>query len=161
MHFQDIRCGIAPTIAFVTLALLGVSSAHAKTVEASSLQYKNNGAYSAEFYVEYNREYEGETVTCQLYRKNSGMVETGKSTSIDIRRSDLEIEKGSRKACLTDSGTIPLKTEVWGRVKIEFGENQKCRKDTKIVVTRSGGEVKYRTGGTTYNNNRCKVSSWP
>jgi hypothetical protein len=52
--------------------------------------------------------------------------------------------------------------EVWAHIAISLGKTKNCRKDSKrLVYDPNGGTVTYKTGGTTLNNNRCRIQSTP
>jgi len=150
---------LAPNAAIAAPQAPALSSAH--HVEASKLRYHNNGSYTAYFHVEYKRDHDGKRVQCRLAPPKTDLIPVGGNKTIDLSGTGWFVRNGSDSACLTEQGHIPLETEVWGRVRIFGGEGQSCRKSTKVIYTRAGGTMKYRSGGTTYNNNRCKVSSWP
>jgi len=140
---------------------LTASPAEARQVAANSLLYKNNGTYSAYMVVEFKTVFEGEQVTCQVEPRANPLLESKEEATIDLTGTKWRSAKGGKEACLNDDLTIPEGTEVWGRIKILAGETHSCRKDTKVIYRADGGTMKYRSGGTTFNNNRCKVSSWP
>lgn len=65
---------------------------------------------------------------------------------------DLSIIKAS------DGSTIPDGAEVWMTAAIGTGETKSCRKDSKKYYKAGSSDVlKYRMGGQTYTNNRCKL----
>ena len=65
---------------------------------------------------------------------------------------DLSLIKAS------DGATIPDGAEVWLSAAIGTGETKSCRKDTKKYYNAGSTKIlKYRMGGQTYTNNRCKL----
>lgn len=125
------------------LAVAETALAEKTCYKVDSMRYQNNGAYNVEkFYVMYKDENGKKKSTVGLenkvYPSQTGLVHI-----------DVEID-------------LPDGTEVWGKIKIESGENEGCRKDgTKFYYYTKGGTVGYKSEGTTYNNNRCQLSSRP
>lgn len=135
------------------LASLG----HAGQVTANALKYSNDGAYAARFYIQYKLE---DGKACWVKPK-SMTAYVGPDSWIQYGLDDnMQIFLGPKR-CLDASGGIPNGIEVWGRVQIDLGSAQSCRKDKRVIYQSSGGLMSYKTKGTTFNNNRCRVSSWP
>lgn len=130
----------------------------AAEVEARALKYTNQGAYTAQFYIRYNLE---DGKECLVRPKGFRPLSQSQGESVTFQLTDTMQTYTGAKSCLTPSGDIPVGTEVWGRVVITYGNKESCRKQKKVIYKVSGGTVKYRTKGTTRNNNRCRVSSWP
>jgi len=160
-------------IAVLASAILGIGfavPAYASAASANTISYKNNGTYAAEFYIEYNHQYDGKSVRCRLKERNDQALLLGEGQVYNLRKELWQVVKGSTKTCLIEvydaaakakTFDIPVGVEVWGVVRIQAGQTKSCRKDKRIIYQKNGGTVRYRTGGTTFNNNRCKVSSWP
>ena len=53
---------------------------------------------------------------------------------------------------------IPEGAEVWIVVDIDSGETKSCRKDTKKFYKANGQVLRFKIGGTTFNNNRCRFT---
>lgn len=62
-----------------------------------------------------------------------------------------KVNSGSKNA-------IPVGAEVWLVVDIDSGETKSCRKDTKKFYKGNGQVLRYKIGGTTFNNNRCRFT---
>lgn len=139
-----------PTLAMAQPAL-------AKEVKAHTMKYSNEGAYTAQFYIRYNLD---NGTNCKVRPKGLGSANIHNGGSVTYAMTDtMQIFDGN-DACL-QNGDIPEGLEVWGRVEISHGSNEGCKKDKKVIYKVSGGTVKYKTKGTTLNDNRCRVSSWP
>ena len=139
-----------PILAFAQPAL-------ANKVAAHTMKYTNDGAYTAHFYIRYNLD---NGTNCKVRPKalNSANIYNGGSVTYAMTDT-MQIFDGN-DSCLVN-GDIPEGLEVWGRVEISHGSNEGCRKDKKVIYKVSGGIVKYKTKGTTLDDNRCRVSSWP
>ena len=139
--------------------LLGLAGpAFAAEVEASAMKYTNDGAYTAQFYVRYNL---GDGTKCRVRPKGFSPSNIYNSGSVTYALTDTMLLFDGDASCLTSSGEIPEGLQVWGRVEISNGTTESCKKDKKVIFRVSGGTIKYKTKGTTLNNNRCRISSWP
>lgn len=130
----------------------------AAEVDATAMKYSNDGAYTAQFYVRYNLD---DGTKCRVRPKGFSPSNVYSAGSVTYQLTDtMQIFDGDT-SCLTSSGYIPDGIQVWGRVEISNGTTESCKKDKKVIYQVSGGTVKYKTKGTTLNNNRCRISSWP
>lgn len=135
-----------------------VAPSFAAEVEATAMKYTNDGAYTAQFYIRYNLD---DGTKCRVRPKGFSPSNVYTEGSVTYQLTDtMQIFDGDT-SCLTSSGGIPEGEQVWGRVEISHGSNESCKKDKKVIYKVSGGTIKYKTKGTTLNNNRCRVSSWP
>ena len=140
-------------------SILGVAPpSFAAEVSAHAMKYTNDGAYTAQFYVRYNLE---DGTKCRVRPKGFSPANVYNSGSVTYQLTDTMLIFDGNDSCLTSSGGIPQGVQVWGRVEISHGTKESCKKDKKVIFKTSGGVVKYKTKGTTLNNNRCQVSSWP
>ena len=146
--------------AALLLAVLGATAApiHAGEVDASVMRYDNAGAYTAQFYIKYKLE-DGTTCKVKPDSTVSKVVKPGGWTKYDL--SDKMTVKDGGRACLDETFNIPLGGQVWGFVDISEGEGKTCKKDKRVMYRTTGSLIKYKTKGTTLNNNRCQVTSWP
>ena len=61
---------------------------------------------------------------------------------------------------LDKGNDVPPGSEVWLVAKIEAGESENCRKDSKHIYEADNPSAWFlKMGGTTLNNNRCHNSS--
>lgn len=143
----------------VTASFLGLSvPSFAAEVNAQAMKYSNDGAYTAQFYIRYNLQ---NGTKCRVRPKGFGPANVYNSGSVTYQLTDSMLIFDGDDSCLTSSGEIPRGVQVWGRVEISHGTKESCKKDKKVIFKSSGGVVKYKTKGTTLNNNRCQVTSWP
>lgn len=150
--------------AAIALSPVGV---HAAETVVNEMIYKNNGPYNAYFNVRYNLE---DGTNCQVYQP--GAAYTGQWS--EISGSSDKLKKGHRgrvtvdltgkfkvrsggSKCLIEKG-IPDGARVWGKVEIDGGDKESCKKSKTLikVSTRNGNTQRYKTGGTSLKNNRCK-----
>lgn len=132
--------------------------AFASEVEASAMKYTNDGGYTAQFYIRYNLD---DGSNCKVRPKGMDVVNLVNSDTVTYVLSDQMMVKDGGQACLTESGYIREGHEVWGYVEIAYGSNEGCKKDKTVIFRQRGGTIKYKTKGSTLNNNRCQVASWP
>ncbi|MEM9842692.1 MAG: hypothetical protein AAF767_08580 [Pseudomonadota bacterium] len=132
--------------------------AFAGEVLASDLRYKNNGAYTAQFYIRYNLD---DGTKCKVKPKGDVASVVAPASWVQYDLHDAMTVKAGGSRCLSQQSEIPYGSEVWGFVDISEGEGKSCRKDKKVFFNSSGGTVKYMSKGTTLNNNRCRVTNWP
>lgn len=138
-------------------SVLFAGAAQAETVAASTMRYKNNAEYQANFYVRYNI---NNGQKCAVFPKGlSNSILAGRWVRVAL--TDEMRQYDGPANCLERGLYIPTGTEVWGKVNILTGDSKSCRKSKKVVFKYTGGEIKYSTGGTTLQNNRCKVRKWP
>ena len=147
---------IAPSAA---LLALGALSASAETVTISEMTYKNNGAYTASFYVRYNLD-DGSNCAVALYgNKDTGLMTNltqNNKVQVDLTKSNFLTFKGPAE-CLND-GAIPDGIRVWGKIQIDGGDVVSCKKSIVLIKGKNGQRMDYHSGGTSLNNNRCKQS---
>lgn len=134
---------LALLTALTGLTCIGSAAADKTCYSVSAMRYQNNGAYTVEkFYI--------------MYKDENGEKQSKRGIKDSIYSGETRI------VYLTDDFNLPHGAEVWGKVSIESGETEGCRKDgTKFYYHKTGGTVSYKTGGSTYNNNRCELKNRP
>ncbi len=145
--------GITAIAAGVIGTALMMEAGYAKDWPINEMTYRNNGAYVAHFNVRYN--HQGNK--CSVYLDGQAYTSsTDQNVTVDLTSDEFEVHSGG-SGC---KGAIPDGAEVWGKVFITAGEDKSCRKDgTKFIyIADSNNTASYRSGGTTGNNNRCKIS---
>ena len=122
---------------------MGSAAADKTCYEVSTMRYTNNGGYTVKkFYVMF-KDAKGQ--------KNEDIGLAFETYTGDTRSVDLNEVEGLKSG-----------NEVWGKVNIEGGDREGCRKDgNKFYYAKSGGTVNYKTSGTTLNNNRCQLTDTP
>ena len=127
---------------------LATSNAAAENYDVSEVEYKNNGAYVACFSVNWMSQETGKHLG---YREKC--IANGSTAHFKLADT-IGYEGSTDKPAEGD--------EVWGYFYIISGKSKGCRKDgTKFFYKAGAGTVKYKSGGTTFNNNRCKIASKP
>lgn len=131
-------------IAAITLTTIGfVSPVLADGWKIKTVEYDNNGAYDASFEVTFKRG----NVKCKAFKAGGKPIDLSSDNTRFYE--DNACEDGPQEG-----------DEIWGKYNIEFGPSKSCRKDgAKFYYSADGGTLRYRSGGTTQNNNRCKISS--
>lgn len=148
---------VAALVAVAFGALGGM--AQAEEWAADEMVYTNDGAFVSVFYVVWKG---SDGNTCRMFPKNSGNnLSNGETIVVDL--SDEDNFDFTRNYAFGDPKKCKLKegTEVWGWIDISSGDGEKCKKSSKVLYHPSGKTIRYKTGGTTLNNNRCKVTQWP
>ncbi len=160
------------TLLAVPAALLGLAAAGAAPMlavdyEVSELVYANNGAYKARFYVRYdldNRHCHMK-MQDQTFTDNAPINMISNKVTVDLTKADEFLASGKNHTAdskgYCEGKAIPEGTEVWGVVKIVSGDTESCKKDFNLLYAPNGGWIKYKTKGTTLNNNRCQVETLP
>jgi len=131
-------------------------SAEALAKAIRLVKYKNNStsSYVSSFYLIWKSPSTGKK--CKAFRLENN-THAGKSTvEVDLinHYQGLDYKEGNSSEC-----PLLLGTEVWGWVQIFGGDNDGCRQSKKMIYHPNGGVLKYSTGGTSTQNNRCKISS--
>lgn len=152
-------------IASATMAMLLVSYIPAEAAEyrARRLTYANDGAYSACVSLRW-KDSDGKKRTMFWDAKTSSWMTLGRntpclmkpnnSTSVTLNTLAEQLAKNP------DGKQLEEGNEVWLRIEIEAGETKSCRKDkTRFYYYADGVTPRFKTAGTTYNNNRCKIVS--
>ena len=131
--------------------------ATAETRNVSHMKFKNNGAYAGTPLVVYKI---GENKKCFVFHNGKKTLHSGKSVTLKLGNNQKYVtEFGSHPDCR--DGEIPDGVETWGALNVSTAGKLICRKSKTLKLKNYGGTVVYRFGGTTQNNNRCKVSKWP
>ena len=170
---QHLNKTIITLAALFAMGSTGISLAQTKDV--SKMTYKNNSnIYNAFFNVRYKLQngknctvylpdeaFTGTGLTAKWVKNTYGIgnldisVSKRKKVSVDLTSNNFKIYKGPDN-CL-NSGMIPDGTRVWGKIYIDAGDEESCKKSIALIKQSSGGTtVDYRSSGTTLNNNRCK-----
>ena len=145
------------TFAGAIIAPSMVSFGHASEVTANTMKYRNDGAYVSRFYIQYKLD---DGKACWVKPKSMSAY-VGPDGWIQYGLDDkMQVFYGP-SSCVDIGGGIPNGVEVWGRVQIESGSSENCRKSKRVIYQSSGGLISYKTKGTTFKNNRCRVTSWP
>ena len=152
MLFHRTQLLIATVLSSMFIAGSATADGNYRTLK---IEYKNHGAYLAEIQPVW------ETAAGDRYfGDSSSLITTQNNHTVNF--SNVKDRNGS--------GTRPQAgDEIWLRVKIvddkvELGksDNESCRKDnTKFYYSDDGGELVVKTGGTTHNDNRCKLVTLP
>ncbi|MEM9840999.1 MAG: hypothetical protein AAF767_00055 [Pseudomonadota bacterium] len=130
---------------------------HASEVTASTMKYSNDGAYVARFYIQYKLD---DGKACWVKPKSmSAYVGPGGWIKYGLD-DEMQVFLGPGR-CVDAGRGIPNGIEVWGRVQIDSGSSESCRKDKRVIYQSSGGLMSYKTKGTSFNKNRCRVTHWP
>jgi hypothetical protein len=137
---------VALTLAMMAMLCAGPAAAQDTAYLADTVSYHNKGAYKACFTVHWTdvngRNYDGKGKKC--------------AQTTSRQRWDLG------KVVDTNGRSIKDFSEVWIIISIVGGDTKTCRKDNKkIFYSTVGGTVKYKSSGTTLNDNRCKIDSLP
>lgn len=141
------------TAALVLLVPVGASYA-AEEYQVSDLQWTNHGAYLARVSVKWKSQ-----ATGKIGKTREGCLLEGGGEQGDSYR----VANGDSVVChvhALDDKWYALEPgdEVWLHVDIAMGDNKSCRKDDVRLIfnPKAHQKGKYRSGGTTLNNNRCK-----
>jgi hypothetical protein len=130
------------------ILLISAVSAAGQDYKISRITYDNNGAYKACVHVKWKT---ADGTKLQEDHRKSVCANAGRK---ETRRLENVVGKNGE--------TIQAGDEVWAEIDIKAGEIENCRKDGKtFFYDPAGGTVTYKTGGTTYNDNRCKIKSTP
>lgn len=136
--------------AVLGLALLSAFAIAAPVAEAktcygvSKIKYTNKGAYTVSTIFVMSKDQNGDTQETVGTRPD---LLNGQSSTVNI-------------AGVSDGPS--LGDEVWGKIKIEAGDRNGCRKDgNKFYYDKQGGTVSYKSSGTTQNDNRCELNGRP
>ena len=139
------------------IGAMSLGLANASEVTASTMKYSNDAPYAARFYISYKLD-DGEA--CWVKPKSmSAYAGPGAWVKYSLD-DDMQVFLGPDE-CLAVGDQIPNGMEVWGKIQIDFGDTESCRKNKRVIYKSSGGLISYKTKGTTLNNNRCRVTSWP
>lgn len=142
------------TIPTVITACLLTVAAHALAAAASAqtyyivrnIEYRNRGVYDAVPNIHWINK-DGE----QKNTRQHVSVGTGELFKRELFRVETWPDE-----------KIPVGAPVWLEIEIILGEVKNCRKDGKeFLYHPDGGVVRYKTDGTTLNNNRCQIASLP
>ncbi|NQY96871.1 MAG: hypothetical protein HRT82_06885 [Henriciella sp.] len=136
--------------AILGLALLSAFAIAAPAAEAktcygvSKIKYTNKGAYTLG------------TIFVMFKDQNGNKHET-----VGIRSNVLNGQSATVNISAVSDGPS-VGDEVWGKIKIEAGDRNGCRKDgNKFYYDKQGGTVSYKSSGTTQNDNRCELNRRP
>lgn len=143
-----------PALLLAALLVAAVSVTYTATAEeaytayyANKVSYHNKGAYKACFSVNWT----------DVHGKN--FIGKGKKCAQATSRQSWELSK------IVDDlygKPIELYSEVKVLIDIVGGDSDTCRRESKkIFMTSMGSTVKYKSAGTTLNNNGCKIDSLP
>ena len=125
------------------LAGAGTAAAEKTCYKITAMRYQNNGAYKVKRFL-------------VMYKDENNKKQSMKGVEDPIYPSE------TRTVTIDKDSGPPQGNEVWGKFQIESGEAEGCRKDgTRFYYQADGGTVGYKSAGTTYNNNRCKITSRP
>ena len=136
---------LLPAIVAVTFTAAPQSASAAEPDQVGFIQFYNRGSYTIDnVWIKWK---DGKETKQHRFTQNiAGGAGLGSACY------DLSLIKAS------DGSTIPDGAEVWLSAEIQTGETKSCRKDTKKYYKAGSSDVlKYRMGGQTYTNNRCKL----
>lgn len=131
------------------LAMLSAFAVAAQVAEAktcygvSKMKYTNKGGYTVSAF--------------------DVMYKDGNGDKKEVLGSGEDLLNGESVTVGIDEVSGPkVGNEVWGKIEIEAGDNNGCRKDgNKFYYDKQGGTVSYKSSGTTLNNNRCELNGRP
>ena len=137
-----------------------VSAPPASAENVKTMTYRNEGGYQARFYVRWTTP---NGVTCAGYKSLDYTSSTAKTVSFNLGGFFQKLNQLSQnEACkkyTTWTGDIWIKegSRVWGVVEIKYGQTKSCKKTKEVYFfdKQTSGHIKYKTQGTTKNNNRC------
>ena len=128
---------------FAGLIGVGPAAADKTCYQLATMKFKNKGRYTVKEYYVMFEDADG--------KKNEDVGISTATYTGDTRTVDMVEVEG-----------LKIGDEVWGKVNIEGGDREGCRKDGNVFYyARSGGTVTYQTAGTTRNNNRCELVNKP
>lgn len=127
----------------VTCLALSSGFARSDDRKVSQLEYQNCGGYTvSEFWVNWK---EGDEKKSKKYQR-------------EVRGYGEGFGSFKYAACFDLDGLgIPEGSEVWLSYDIAGGDHENCRKDAKLLYKPNAlNRQKYKSKGTTLNNNRCE-----
>lgn len=131
-------------LAMLSAFAIAVPVADAKTCYGvSKMKYTNKGGYTVSAF--------------------DVMYKDGNGDKKEVLGSGEDLLNGESVTVGIDEVSGPkVGNEVWGKIEIEAGDNNGCRKDgNKFYYDKQGGTVSYKSSGTTLNNNRCELNGRP
>lgn len=142
---------IKNTLFLACVGVSGLALAEDKPVyDVHLIQYQNNGLYDAYVWAKVKNENGSKSEYAAKCWSGNGGIATDANNLV---------RAGWKVTCSLYSDRHSDK-EVWPVIKIVAGDTKSCRKDGFTLNNwndgRNGKKVKYSTGGTTFNNNRCK-----
>lgn len=163
-------------LACCALAILAVAGpAMAKDAQkyaVNKIKYMNRGIYDAKLVVRFTiKDKAGEDVLCKMTAKQENsafIIKAGRDHTFQLGdiygfhlKNDNPAGCDKNRKKFSDNGIVPIGSEVWAFVNIISGEKENCEKKhtKKFYYHPKGGTLVYKTKGTTYNNNRCRVQS--
>lgn len=138
----------AGMIAALALLILNSAPSLAEDRNVSTVLYYNNGGYTVK---SLKLHWIGED-SQEQHKKFTGDLTLGQGFCYDIKSANKQ-----------DDVSIPDGAEIWLSYNISAGDRKSCRKDDSKITysSRSLKEQYYLSGGTTLNNNRCKMKKPP
>ena len=135
------------------------SDEEVKTCYVDKIKYSNHGGYTvAGLNLKY-RKSNGDKwgYDYPYYSSLNKDINKGGSLSVDLNH--FNGMKGEGTVVGTNYPPMREGDEVWIQVAISMGETKSCRKDAHKLVYRKdvNKTMKFKSSGTTLNNNRCKV----
>ncbi|NQY96872.1 MAG: hypothetical protein HRT82_06890 [Henriciella sp.] len=131
-------------LAILSAFAIAAPAAEAKTCYGvSKMKYTNKGGYTVSAF--------------------DVMYKDGNGDKKEVLGSGEDLTAGQSVSVGIDEVSGPkVGNEVWGKIEIEAGDNNGCRKDgNKFYYDKQGGTVSYKSSGTTLNNNRCELNGRP
>lgn len=132
----------------------------AKTCYVDAIKYRNKGAYNVQdlgfHWVQSTPDHNEAMIDGFTFGAHSLMVDLdkGESATIKLKTYTSGVNVGGNQYMLRDGN------EVWIKVNITAGEHKSChKKNHKLIYKEGVGKtMKFKSGGTTLNNNRCKYN---
>lgn len=170
------RCTLAVLAVLAVLTVAPPAMADSITAKdrhnfaVSKIEYSNKGGYNAKVEIRFKiKNNAGTSYTCGMtIRSAKTTVRRGERQTFDLgTESNYKFRNDNPKACSklrddkTLDGLIPRGSEVWVRINIVAGEKKSCRgkNNLKFFYHPQGGKAVFKTGGSTFNLNRCLLKS--
>ncbi|MEM1146758.1 MAG: hypothetical protein AAGH49_03135 [Pseudomonadota bacterium] len=145
------------TLLLMGLSVVLASPVQASEVKASIMEYKNEGAYTSRFFIRFELD---NGKKCLVKPKGISAYTAPDGSLRYVLDDRMKVYTGPDN-CLDKNMEIRQGQQVWGRILIDMGDSETCKKGKSVIFRRSGGTIKYKSKGTTKNNNRCRVTQWP
>ncbi len=141
----------ASGLALMTLSSPYIALAETEQYAVRKIKFTNRGNYVAQIGVRWVGR---SGAHCEIELGELGNKDT---KNIDLWSDKFKwIQDSDKEKCSLSQGK-----EVWGMLRIYFGDTKSCQKTAKFRTHRKGGTLHYRSDGTAWQNNRCRIRSKP